>query len=449
MIATIVDRALREFEWRTTSPTTVRRAARLAEKFLGRGNEATILRNIQTRRVRSTIQYVYRRSPFYREMFDCVGVHPSDIRTTEDLRKLPFTTSQNIRDWRRFMCLPEDALAAVFTTSGTTGAPKRIYYTARDMQVLTNFDAAALRVGHSGRLVALIALPMSHGLWMGSATAQRVVERAGGLPIPVGADDPQETLKWMRRFEPNVVMSSPSYLTALTREAERAGYGPKLERILLGGEVLTQEQKTRFREYWGAAVYDSYGSTEIGGAQTIALPECTAFNMNDLRLVTEIVHPETGEPADEGELVFTTLTREAMPLVRYRSGDRGRWADCPCRLPFNAVQLAGRTDDMFVAGDMNLYGNVIADAASKVAGTSGRIALRLDKVELTDRLTVDVEGRGVSADDVRNALFAAYPELRANAANGNLILEIETDVDLRRQIKALKIVDRRKDMVGG
>ena len=444
MLAAVVDRALREFEIRTTSPKTVKRAARRAEKFLERENDTAILRDIQTRRLRRTMQYVYRHSPIYREMFDYVGVRPSDIRTADDLRRLPFTTSKNIRDWRCFLCVPEDELAAVFTTSGTTGEPKRVYYSWRDMQALTNLDAVALRVGHPGRLVTLIALPMSHGLWMGSATAQRVVERAGGLPIPVGADDPQETLKWMQRFEPNVVMSSPSYMTALTREAERAGYRPKLERVLLGGEVLTQEQKTRFREYWGAAVYDSYGSTEIGGAQTIALPECTAFNMNDLHLVTEIVHPETGEPAAEGELVFTTLTREAMPLVRYRSGDRARWSDCPCPLPFNAVQLAGRTDDMFVAGDMNLYGSVIVDAMAKVAGTSGRVVLRLDKVGLTDRLTVRVEGSGVNADDVRNALFTAYPELRVNTANGNLILAIETDVDLGRQIKALKIVDARK-----
>lgn len=444
MIAAIVDRALREFEIRTTSPKTVRRAARLAEKFLTRDNDAALLRDIQTRRLRRTMQYVYCHSPFYREMFDRVGVRPLDIRALDDLRQLPFTTSKDIRDWRRFLCVPEDELTAVFTTSGTTGEPKRVYYSFRDMQTLTNLDAVALRAEHPDRIVALIALPMSHGLWMGSATAQRVVERAGGLPIPIGADDPQETLRWMQRFESNVVVSSPSYMTALTREAERAGYRPKLERIALGGEVLTQEQKARFREYWGAAIYNSYGLTEIGGAQTIALPECTAFNMNDLHLVTEIVNPETGKPADEGELVFTTLTREAMPLVRYRSGDRARWSDCPCPLPLSAVQLAGRTDDMFVAGDMNLYGNVIADAVAKVAGTSGRVALHLDKVELTDRLTVRVEGHGVSADDVRNALFAAYPELRVNTANGNLILEIETDVDLGRQIKALKIVDARK-----
>jgi phenylacetate-CoA ligase len=342
------------------------------------------------------------------------------------------------------LCVPEDELAAVFTTSGTTGEPKRVYHTFRDVQALTNLGAVALRAGHPGQLVALIALPMSHGLWMGSASAQRAVERAGGLPLPVGADDPRETLKWMQRFEPNVVVSSPSYFTVLTRVAEEAGYCPGLDMVLLGGEVLTGAQKTRFSEYWCAQVFDSYGSTEIGGGQTIALPECTAFNLNDLHLVTEIVDPETGEPADEGELVFTTLMREAMPLLRYRSGDRGRWANCACWLPFNAVQLAGRTDDMIVAGDMNLYGHVIADAAAKVAGSSGRVAIGLDKVELTDRLVLRVEGAGTPEEKVRQALFEVYPELRTNVANGNLVLTIETDVDLGRQIKALKIVDKRR-----
>lgn len=443
MIVAFVDRALREFEIRTASPATVRRAVRLAEKFLGRGNDAAILRNIQTRRLRSKIQYVYQRSPFYQDLFERAGVHPDEIKTVGDLQELPFTNASDILDFRRFLCVPEDELSAVFTTSGTTGEPKRVYYTYAEMHAMTNFQAAALLISHPGKLHVLIALPLSHGLWMGSATAQRVVERAGGLPIPVGADDPIETLRWMRRFEPNVVMSSPSYMTALTREAERAGYRPMIEKVLLGGEKLTDEHKARFREYWGAEIFDSYGSTEIGGPQTIALPECTAFNLNDLYLVTEIVNPETGKPADEGELVFTTLTREAMPFLRYRSGDRGCWANCPCGMPLQAIQLLGRIDDMLVAGDMNLYGNVIAEAISRVAGTSGRILLRLDKVDLTDRLAVCVEGRGVNPENVKTALFQAYPELRVNAANGNLILEIDAGVELSGQIKALKIADKR------
>ncbi len=444
MLAAVVDRALYEFERRTTCPATVIRAARRGTLSPQPGDGAALVHEIQTRRLRRALQYAYRHSSFYRQMFDDAGAHPSGIHTTDDLRKLPLTTSKDIHDWRRLLCVPEEKLSAVFTTSGTTGEPKRVYYTFRDMQRLTNLHALAVRVGHPGQLVTLIALPMSHGLWMGSATAQRVVERAGGLPIPVGADDPQETLRWVRRFEPNVIMSSPSHMTALTREAECARYRPKLEQILLGGEALTPDQKTHWRDYWGATIYDTYGSTETGGAQAIALPGCTAFHVNDFHLVTEIVNPETGEPDAEGELVFTTLAREAMPLVRYRSGDRGRWADCPCPLPLSTVQLAGRTDDMFVAGDMNLFGSVIADSIARVTGTSGQIALLVDKVDLTDRLTVCVEGRGVRVDDVRNALFVAYPEMRVNTANGNLVLAIEPDVDLGRQIKACKIVDTRR-----
>jgi phenylacetate-CoA ligase len=403
---------------------------------------------VQARRLRTTAAYVYRHSPFYRELFHRDGLHPNDLRTPLDLRKLPFTTSKELRNWHRFLCLPAEDEAAVFTTSGTTGEPKRVFFSHRDMQVLTNFAALFLRIRHPGRLVAVVAMPMNHGMWIGSATAERVVERAGGLSLPVGADDPRETLKWMRRFEPNVLMSSPSYVTILTRQAEQSGYRTKLEKIFLGGEVTTPDHKSRFHDYWGAEVYDSYGSTEIGGGQTLSTPDCSAFHLNDLHFLTEIVDSTTGEPAEEGELVFTTLMREAMPLVRYRSGDRARWAKCSCGLPFSAIQLAGRSDDMMVVGDMNLFGNVIAEAVGKVPGASGRVEIRVDKVELTDRMTLRVEGNDVGVEAVRQALFAAYPELPTNIDNGNLMLEIEPDVALGQQIKTLRIVDRRVNLQG-
>ncbi len=443
MIAEAVDRGLRAFEERVANPRTVKQAARMLKKLVGRGMDADLVREIQRLRLQRVMAYVYRRSPFYRQQFDVYGVRPRDVRDLADLQWFPFTTSNDIRDWRQFLCVPEDEVSAVFTTSGSTGEPKRVFYTWREMQMLTNLAAASLRVGHPGRLWALIALPIGHGLWMGAAMAARAVERAGGLPIPVGAGSPAETLRWMQRFEPNVVMSSPSYMTALTREAERQGYQARLEAILLGGEMLTAAHKRYFQEYWGAQVFDAYGSTEIGGAQTIALPECIAFNLNDLHLVTEIVDPSSGVPADEGELVFTTLTREAMPLVRYRSGDRARWADCPCWLPFRSIRLLGRIDDMLVAGDMNLYGQVIAERIAQVPGATGRVELVLDKVGLTDRLRVRVEGGDVNANVVRQALYDAYPELPTNVQNGNLFLEVETGVDLGDQIKALKIVDQR------
>jgi phenylacetate-CoA ligase len=444
MIPEAADRALREFERHTRSPSTIQKAARLLDRLVGRGLDADLIQDVQRLRLPGAVAYTVQHSPYYRDLFDHLDMKPMDIQAPEDLQNLPFTTGENVQDWQQFLCVPREGVGAVFATAGTTGEPKLVPYTHQEMQMLTNLSAVAIRVAHPGRLAALIALPMRHGLWMGWATAQRIVERAGGLALPVGAGDPQETLQWMRRLEPNVLMSSPSYLTVLTRQAEVRGYRPKLDRILVGGEMLYDAQRARFVEYWDAEVFDSYGATEIGGGQTIVLPECGgAFHLNDLHLITEIIDPNTGEPAEEGELVFTTLTREAMPLLRYRSGDRARWAKCDCWLPTRAIRLQGRVDDMFTAGDMNLYGRIMARAIGKVPGTSGHVELMLDKVDLTDRLAVRVEGDGVERAQVRQALFDAYPKVERNTDSGNLILEIATGVDLSDQIKVLRIKDKR------
>lgn len=439
----VLDPTLLAFDRYAGRPTTIRRAARLLARALGGPLDRGLVGTIQERRLRRAVRDIATHSPFYRERFAASGLDPRAIRTVADLAGLPFTTAADLRDWRRFLAVPDKELGAVFTTSGTTGEPKRIYYTVRDLTVITNLSAVALRVGHPGRLVALVALPSANGFWIGSAIAGRTVERAGGLPLPAGAGDPGEVLRWLERFEPNVLISSPSYAAILTAEAARRGVRCRLAKILLGGETLTADLRAHLADYWGALLFDSYGSTEIGGAQTIALPACTALNVNDLHLVTEIVDPVTGRPAEAGELVFTTLVREAMPILRYRSGDLARWADCPCGLPFGAITLTGRLDDMVVVGDMNLYGSVIAAALGDVDGARGRIELRLDRVGLTDRLTLRVEGRDIVADRGREALFAAYPEMRANVAHGLLALEIETVASLPEQAKAYRIVDRR------
>lgn len=442
MIADIVDKALRRFEERNCQPGVIKRAGKFLHRLVERGLHPDLINIIQTRRLHDTIDYVFTHSPFYKRIFNHSGIRPEHIQAIEDLQKIPFTTVKDIRQWQDFLCVPEEKLSAVFTTSGTTGEPKRVYYTFREMQTLSNLYGMALRIAHSGRLVALIALPVGHGLWIGGASVQRAVERAGGLPLSVGASDPGETIKWMERFSPNVVFSSPSYMTALTREAERIGYRCALDKIILAGELLTSEHKKFFNGYWGAAVFDSYGSTEIGSAQTIALPECTAFHVNDLHLITEIIDPVTGNPANEGELVFTTIRREGMPLIRYRSGDKARWADCACWLPLKAIHLQGRTDDMIVAGDMNIYGRVIADEVGKIDGTTGRVLITVSKEGLTDKILVMVEGY-VAEEKIQKALLSAYPELGENMKNGNLRLAIESVNSLASQIKDVKILDLR------
>jgi phenylacetate-CoA ligase len=225
--------------------------------------------------------------------------------------------------------------------------------------------------------------------------------------------------------------------------AEERGYRYALDKVLLGGENLSDTQRERFRHYWDTEVFDTYGATEIGGGQTITLPECPAFHLNDLYLVTEIVDPETGQAADEGALVFTTLMREAMPLLRYRLGDLACWQESNCWLPFSAIELTGRMDDRVEAGGAALYASRIADVIAQVPGSRGRVEMRLDKVELTDRLTLRIAGEGVKEQAVREALFKVYPRIRTNLENESLVLDIETDASLTDQIKAVKLVDER------
>jgi phenylacetate-CoA ligase len=442
MIAEVIDKTLRRFEEYNCHPAVVKRTGKFLRSMIEDGIKPELITDIQERRLRDTISYVYARSPFYRRMFDRCKVRPEDIRSSVDLKKLEFTTSNDIRQWQDFLCVPEEKISAVFTTSGTTGEPKRMYYTYREMQALSNLYGVTLRAAHAGRLVALVALPIGHGLWIGGASAQRAVERAGGIPLNVGADNPQETIRWMKRFSPNVIFSSPSYMAALTREAQQIGYDDPLDKIILAGELLTSTHKELFNEYWGATIFDSYGSTEIGSAQTIALPECSAFHLNDLHLITEIIDPVTGKSAEEGEMVFTTIRREGMPLVRYRSGDKASWTKCSCWLPLRAIKIKGRTDDMIVAGDMNLFGRVIADAVGTVLGATGRVILTVVKDGLCDKLTIQAEGEP-DKEMVQQALLSVYPELAVNTKNGNLRLIIDTVIDLGTQIKDVKIIDLR------
>ncbi|HAU32546.1 MAG TPA: hypothetical protein DCW46_09915 [Desulfotomaculum sp.] len=400
MKASSISFALESFLSYNYSPAMVKRAAGIVGKMIDKNINSGTLNKIQNFRLSRFINYLSKKSPFYRNMFNKYQINPSSIHSPSDLRILPFTTSNDLRKWERFFCVKPEQFAAVFTTSGTTGEPKRIYYTCRELQTLTNLYAVFMRISCTGRLIVLIALPMSHGLWIGSASAMRAVERAGGLPLPVGANNSAETIQWMKRFKPNILISSPSYMTSLTWESKRINYQPVIEKVFLGRELLSEDQRELFSEYWRADVFDTYGSTEIGSAQTISLPGCNALHLNDFDLVTEIIDPVTNLPADEGELVFSTISREGMPLLRYKSGDRARWETCRCEFPLSSVRLLGRTDDMIVAGDMNLYGRIVKRIIARIPGSTGKVAIKIDKIRLMDRLTLQIEGTGIDKEDV-------------------------------------------------
>ncbi len=433
---------LRLFESQPPSRGLVRLAAQLFDRthfFLT--PEAT--RSFQWLRLRKAINWAYNNTPFYRLQFDGLNLRPHDIRTWDDFQRLPHTNPCDFQNWRQFLAVPEHLLSAVFATAGSTGEPKRAYYTLHELNALNNVGTLGLRLQLPDRFVTLIALPS--GLWMGGTEVWRVVERAGGLSVPIGMPDPSVVIASIKRYSPNVIATSPSFMVAVTREAQKQGFQIKLDAIMVGGEMLTHKQCELFQAYWNARTINLYGLTEIGGAQSISLPGCSYLHLNALQLLTEIVDPATGLPSEEGELVFTPLVRQAMPLLRYRSGDLGRWGHCDC-WPFPSIMLLGRADDMFVAGDMNFYGHVIAEAISRMEGATGRIAIHIDKVDLLDHVEIHVEGCELTSEMVRNSLFLAYPEMKSSLNSRYMKLSIHIVSQLSDQIKSLRIVDSRERM---
>jgi phenylacetate-CoA ligase len=360
------------------------------------------------------------------------------------------TTADDLAEPSRFRCVTEGQIAHVFATSGTTADPKVVFFTAGDLRRGVNLAVAAadllprFRVARPARLVALIALPQ--GLWIGSSQAERLVAGSGGLALPIGMPPPDAALKALRHFGANTLITSPSYLAALTHGAPAARRPTTVRLIITGGELLSDEQRSYFVASWGAPILNTYGMTELGGGQAFALPGCRGLHLNETQVLAEILDPETGRASAHGELVFTTLAREAMPLLRYRSGDLGAWAGCRCGLPLRAFTIEGRVGDMFVAGDLNLYGRRIAEALRQVPGASGRVEIVIDKVGDTDRVTLRVErvgGAEVREADVRAAILGIYPEMRASLDARVLEVRIEPVEQLNAGAKAYRVNDRR------
>jgi phenylacetate-CoA ligase len=410
-----------------------------------------LIQGIQAIRLRRVVDLVTLHSPFYRDLLRRYGIDPKTIRVPADLVHLPFTTVEDLADPNNFRSVPSEQIAHIFTTSGTTADPKVVSFTARDLRRIVNLAAVVPNLlSRSGaerprRVVAVIALPQ--GLWIGSQQAQRFVERSGGLALPIGMPRPDIALTLMRRFQPNTLITSPSYLGSLTRAAASADWRSTLRLIITGGEALSEEQRASIATSWGAVVLQTYGMTELGGAQAFALPGCRGLHLNEIHILAEIVDPVTGQRSEHGELVFTTLAREGMPLLRYRSGDLGSCVECGCGLPLRSFAIEGRIGDMFVAGDLNLYGRRIAEALQQVAGATGVVEIVLDKADHVDRLTLRVErraGQEVHPIPVREAVLAIYPELRTSLEVGALEMSIEPVERLDLGAKAYRVIDHRR-----
>jgi phenylacetate-CoA ligase len=360
----------------------------------------SLAKRVENLRLRQTIGYAYERSPFYHKLFDEARLKPSDIKTRKDLAKIPFTVPRQLsNDPYQFLAVPRSQVFQVHTTAGTTGRPKKVFYTKREVESLAEGGAIMYSsAGMSKKDVAQIMFAFGGTGWMVGFDLMRGFERLGSLVIPAGTyPAPEEQIRTMQEYGVTVIAGTPSYIHRLTEEGESYTDLSKLgvRRILLAGEAWPESLRKRLREAWNAEVFDCYGMTEGGLGVECRMHD--GLHVVDAVCITEIIDPKTGEVLEgeeEGELVFTHLMREASPLIRYRSGDISKFipAPCGCGLPGRRIaRVKGRSDDMIKLGTgENVAPTTIDSAVFEMPGVT-EYQLVISRKGFQDLLTFRLE----------------------------------------------------------
>ena len=360
------------------------------------------LEKLQVKRLKTTIQSAVH-APYYKELYGKMGLSADSVKRVSDIQKLPFTTKQNLRDNfpYGFLGAPIKDLIRLHSTSGTTGNPTVIFHNRHDIDSWANLMARSLYCA-GVRDTDVFQNICGYGLFTGGLGFQYGVEQLGCLSIPAGAGNSPRQIKLMQDYGTTVAHAIPSYLNRLFEVFMEEGLDPrkdtKLHTFVIGAEPHTEEQRQRIEEMFGVKAYNSFGLTEMNGPGVAF--ECTYQNglhiWEDAYLV-EIINPETLEPVAEGEigeLVMTTLDRQAMPLIRYRTRDLTRILPgrCACgRTHYRLDRITGRSDDMFIVKGCNIFPMQIEGVLMKIPEVGADYLITLDTINGNDEMIIEVE----------------------------------------------------------
>ena len=387
------------------------------------------LRALQSKRLHNTVDYVYHQVPYYRETLDRAGVTPNAIRSIEDLHKLPFTKKQTLRDYYPFglLAVPRENLMRIHASSGTTGKPTVVCYTSNDVDVFAEVNARSLAAA-GAKPGMILHNAYGYGLFTGGLGIHYGGERLGMTVVPVSGGATQRQITLILDFKPEVICCTPSYAQTLGEEFKKRGISPEeisLKVGLLGAEPWTETIRDAVEASLGIAATNIYGLSEVigPGVSQECIEARAGSHVWEDHFYPEVVNPETGEPlldGEEGVLVFTHLTREAMPLLRYWTGDITYLSHeaCPCgRTHVRMGPIRGRADDMLIVRGVNLYPTQVEEILKGIPEVTPHYQLvvtresTLDavevKVELTDEVFRHV-AQDVIADDVIAADHAMH-----------------------------------------
>ncbi|MDP3844775.1 MAG: phenylacetate--CoA ligase PaaK [Oxalobacteraceae bacterium] len=413
---------------------------------------------LQLERMKWTLQHAYENVPHYKQKFDEKGVHPDDLKTLADLAKFPFTTKIDLRDNYPFglFAVPRNKVARVHASSGTTGKPIVVGYTLQDIDTWADLVARSIRAA-GGRAGDTCHIAYGYGLFTGGMGAHYGAERAGCMVVPMSGGQTEKQVQLIQDFQPEIIMVTPSYSLVIAEEFERQGISPEdisLKIGIFGAEPWGQGMRVEIERKLGIDAIDIYGLTEVMGPGVA----CECIESKDGPVIwedhfyPEIIDPETGEvvaDGEEGELVFTSLSKQAMPVIRYRTRDLTRLLAPTSRSFRRMDRITGRTDDMLIVRGVNVFPSVIEEQIlrdHRLAGTYQILLTRdghLDNVEVRCELQREFSGK-FSVSEVQAISKEMQHHIKTIAGISTRVTVMEHDSIPRTLTgKARRVIDER------
>ena len=408
------------------------------------------LRSLQLKRLRHSLQHAFNNSPMYQDMFRKHDVHPDDLNSLDDLTKFPFTTKQDLRDnypFRTFATEMEN-IVRIHASSGTTGKPTVVGYTKNDIDTWANVTARSIRAA-GGQAADKIHVSYGYGLFTGGLGAHYGAEMLGCTVIPFGGGQTERQVQLIADFDPDIIMVTPSYMLNIADEMERQGVDPhelSLRLGIFGAEPWTDAMRTEIEARTDIEAVDIYGLSEVIGPGVAQ--ECLATKDGPTiwedHFYPEIVNPETGLPiadGEEGELVFTSLTKEAMPIIRYRTRDLTKLLPGTARTMRRMAKITGRSDDMMIIRGVNVFPSQIEEHLLSVKGLSPHYQIELDKDHHLDVMTVNVETTNASSNEANGEELAR--RIKTYIGVTAKVIVHDSGTIARSEGKAKRVIDNR------
>jgi phenylacetate-CoA ligase len=408
---------------------------------------------LQLTRLKSTLERVYSNVAHYKAAFDAVGVHPSDLKSLSDLSKFPFTGKNDLRTNYPFgmFAVPRRQVVRIHASSGTTGKPTVVGYTQNDIDTWANIVARSIRAS-GGQRGDIVHIAYGYGLFTGGLGAHYGAERLGCTVIPMSGGQTEKQVQLINDFQPDIIMVTPSYSLALAEEMQRQGIDPastSLQIGIFGAEPWTEGLRTKIEATLGIDAVDIYGLSEVMGPGVAN--ECIESKDGPVvwedHFYPEIIDPETGAvlpDGERGELVFTSLTKEAFPIIRYRTRDLTALLPPTSRSMRRIARIGARTDDMLIIRGVNMFPSQVEELLVRQPELSGHYQLIVSRPANLDQLEVNVEANTVLSNDVQQRSGRLLAETIKNLIGVSATVNVLAPGSVERsQGKARRVIDTR------